>query len=183
MECHGHFRTASCTNCGTPAADPERVKHTIVHEVKPPSCAHCDDDDGGYVKPDIVFFGEGLPSRFHRLLRTDVREADCCLILGTSLQVAPVSAIPEMVNRSAKRILCNRELVGDLRPPRKPHDRARDVFCPGDCDTSVEWLAKCLGWWPELQSLHDEMLANLKAAAANDRTKSNEKTSKNKNDP
>ena len=39
---------------------------------------------GGLVKPDIVFFGEKLPSRFFELLRADFARCDLLLVLGTS---------------------------------------------------------------------------------------------------
>ena len=122
----------------------------MVHESSVPTCARC----GGYVKPDIVFFGQGLPHRFHTLLRQDLPVADACLVLGTSLAVAPVSAIPDMVSPRAKRILLNRERVGNIHPRKRP---ARDVFYGADCDDSVEHLAKLLGWWPQLQALHQEL--------------------------
>lgn len=153
VECHGHFRTASCIQCGT-AADGEAVKQSMVERGEAPVCAAC----GGYVKPDIVFFGEGLPHRFHTLLRQDAPAADACLILGTSLAVMPVGGIPSMVSKSAKRILLNRELVGNINPRKAP---ARDVFYGGDCDQAVEWLAKLLGWWPELQAMHGALQTEL----------------------
>ena len=165
VECHGHFRTASCIDCGKPAS-PDEVKETMIQTAKVPLCQHCQ----GYVKPDIVFFGEGLPDRFHRLLRQDLPRADGCLILGTSLAVAPVSSIPDLVPRTAKRILLNRELVGNLRPHRKRPAASRDIFYGADCDESVTWLAKCMGWWPELQAMHQEMLDELAVAAAKKKT-------------
>ena len=95
VECHGHFRTASCLKCKTPA-DPTQVERTILHgNGQIPTCAipKC----AGYVKPDIVFFGENLPDRFHSLWKHDTGAADLCLVLGTSLQVAPVSQLPDLV--------------------------------------------------------------------------------------
>lgn len=82
VECHGHFRSASCIECHE-SSDGEKVKETIVQKGLTPICEKC----GGKVKPDIVFFGEGLPARFHKLLKSDVKKADLMLILGTSLQV------------------------------------------------------------------------------------------------
>jgi NAD-dependent SIR2 family protein deacetylase len=136
VECHGHFRTASCTGCGK-VADGDQVKHTIL-KGEAPTCEnkHCKDP----VKPDIVFFGESLPDRFHQLLQKDLKQADLLLIMGTSLQVAPVSLIPNMV--SCPRVLFNRDLV--LRMKKK------DVFVEGDCDTNVELLCSLLGWDKEL---------------------------------
>lgn len=158
VECHGHFRTASCTRCGKQARDMEAVKLAIVEEGSVPLCEFC---KIGYVKPDIVFFGEGLPDRFHRLMPGDLKSADCCLVLGTSLLVAPVSAIPELVPRGCKRVLLNRELVGSFQSPKQSQRRAQrsklqyhDLVHLGDCDDSIRKLAHMLGWLEELEELH-----------------------------
>lgn len=57
VECHGHFRTASCIGCGS-SADPDGTKESILHRGEPPRCKvkGCE----SWVKPDIVFFGEGV---------------------------------------------------------------------------------------------------------------------------
>lgn len=78
IECHGHFRTASCTKCSR-TFDGEECKHVIVEEKKVPKCKHC----GGYVKPDIVFFGESLPTRFHQFVKHDTMNADLLIVMGT----------------------------------------------------------------------------------------------------
>jgi len=149
VECHGHFRSASCIRCKTAAPDMELIQDTIIQKAEAPVCHAC---KTGYIKPDIVFFGEGLPNRFHNLLSRDVKDADCCLVLGTSLMVAPVSNIPEMVNKKkCRRILINREQVGSF-PSRR--FASRDEMEIADCDTSVRKLAKLLGWLDELEELH-----------------------------
>lgn len=84
VECHGHFRTASCTQCGA-NADIEQVKKNIHKQI--PETTICETCHSGYVKPDIVFFGETLPDRLDLLLRRDLREATLLLVMGTSLQV------------------------------------------------------------------------------------------------
>lgn len=48
----------------------------------------------GVMKPDIVFFGEGLPEEFHASLQEDVHRADLVVVIGSSLKVRPVSHIP-----------------------------------------------------------------------------------------
>jgi NAD-dependent SIR2 family protein deacetylase len=78
IECHGHFRTASCTGCSRPF-DGDECKRIIVDEKRAPTCRHC----GGYVKPDIVFFGESLPPKFHRMVKQDMKKADLLLVMGT----------------------------------------------------------------------------------------------------
>lgn len=71
----------------------------------------------------------------------DLHHADLLLVMGTSLQVAPVSAIPDMVN--CRRVLFNRDMV--MRRMGR-----NDLFIPGDCDTNVQTLADLLGWGEEL---------------------------------
>ena len=41
----------------------------------------------GLVKPDIVFFGEDLPPRFHSLQLPDFAKCDLLIVMGTSLEV------------------------------------------------------------------------------------------------
>lgn len=141
VTCHGNFQTASCIKCQSPSFD---CKMIILETDDVPLCHVC----GGYVKPDIVFFGEGLPDRYMKLLPRDLPKADLLLIMGTSLLVAPVSMIPDMVGTKCKRVLLNRERVGHL------HDKKRDVVHEGDCDESVRMLARLLDWEEELLELH-----------------------------
>ena len=156
VECHGHFRTASCIQCHS-SANIDDVVQSITKQAKAPICKKCK----GYVKPDIVFFGEGLPNRFHKLLRPDLQQCDLLIILGTSLQVAPVSMIPDMVNRRiCKRVLLNRELVGnlDITGKKNKHNSQlqQDIFHKGDCDDSIVMLAKLMGWYDELLELNSK---------------------------
>ena len=161
---HGNFRSASCIRCRSPA-DINEVRDSIVLHGKVAVCSKC----GGYVKPDIVFFGEELPRRFYTLLKDDKQQADLVLVLGTSLQVAPVSLIPEMVSGKCKRALINRNLAGTFKPTCKDNNEkeddlaaGRDVFVAGDCDDSVLQLARLLDWHDELETMHREAQASIK---------------------
>lgn len=148
VECHGHFRTASCTGCGMPY-DGKECKAKIVNEQSAPHCHKC----GCLVKPDIVFFGESLPDRFHATLNDDMDNADLLIVMGTSLKVTPVSLIPDFVGKKCPRVLINHELVGNFdRPGVK--GKSRDIFEKGDCDDGVLKLCKLLGWEEELTNLH-----------------------------
>jgi hypothetical protein len=77
-------------------------------------------------------------------LQQDIPKADLLLVMGTSLQVAPVSLIPDMVN--CNRVLFNRDLV--MRIQRG------DIFVSGDCDKSVKDLCELLGWGEDLLAAH-----------------------------
>jgi NAD-dependent SIR2 family protein deacetylase len=71
IEAHGSFASASCISCNE-VADPEFVKeHALKGQV--PHCKECDD----LIKPDITFFGESLPERFHKSL--DVSDSELCV--------------------------------------------------------------------------------------------------------
>ena len=142
VECHGHFRTAACIDCKK-STDGDRVKETIVIEGETPICQYCE----GHVKPDIVFFGESLPDRFHHLLQKDLPKADLLMVMGTSLQVAPVSMIPNMV--SCNKALFNRDKVMKIR-------KGRDIFVEGDCDESVQRLCDLLGWGGDLVQANEK---------------------------
>jgi NAD-dependent SIR2 family protein deacetylase len=150
VECHGHFRTSSCIDCGVPF-DGDEAKNTILNQGQAPTCSKC----GGLVKPDIVFFGESLPVRFKQLLHKDLGQCDLMIVMGTSLKVAPVSLIPQMLKSRTPRVLFNRELVGDFAPPGTDGNH-RDVFYEGDCDDSVRKLCSLLGWEDELLALNEE---------------------------
>ena len=119
------------------------IPHCIV-----PQC-------NGVVKPDIVFFGESLPTRFFQGL-PNVVEADLAIIMGTSLTVMPFSALPSRIRDEIPRVLINRERVGGLG------GRLDDVLLLDDCDTGVRKLAKHLGWAEELENLWAQTDLNRK---------------------
>lgn len=50
------------------------------------------------MKPDIVFFGEGLPDSFHNAIEDDKNNCDLLIVIGSSLKVRPVARIPSKDN-------------------------------------------------------------------------------------
>ncbi|KAL1891728.1 Sir2 histone deacetylase Hst2 [Sporothrix stenoceras] len=152
VEAHGSFATQRCINfeCSTPFPDNEMHEH--VRDARVPRCKQpgC----GALVKPDIVFFGESLPSRFHELGKLPATDADLVLVLGTSLTVYPFAGLPTMAPDHVPRVLFNREVVGDLGT------RADDVLALGSCDAGVLQLADALGWREELDDLWRTMVGD-----------------------
>lgn len=57
-----------------------------------PICEHCP----GVVKPDIVFFGENLPDKFHDSIDRDFGKCDLLIILGSSLVVHPFAGLVDL---------------------------------------------------------------------------------------
>ena len=83
------------------------------------------------MKPDIVFFGEGLGDEFHNAVAKDKNEVDLLIMIGSSLKVRPVALIPSSIDPSIPQILINREPLPHLTP---------DVELLGDCDGIVNQI-------------------------------------------
>merc|ERR1719295_542669 len=95
----------------------------------------------GIMKPDIVFFGEGLGDEFHKSVAIDKHEADLLIMIGSSLKVRPVALIPSSVSPEVPQILINREPLNHLTP---------DVELLGDCDGIINQICLKLGQgWEE----------------------------------
>ncbi|KAL7535449.1 hypothetical protein ACHAWF_005171 [Thalassiosira exigua] len=101
IECHGHFRTAKCIECSL-SFDGEECKRIFVKEKRAPTCRAC----GGYVKPDIVFFGEALPDLFHRTVNKDMKKADLLIVMGTcECHIFPAILEPIALVLSSRELL------------------------------------------------------------------------------
>lgn len=103
----------------------------------------------GLVKPDIVFFGESLPSTFHDSF-SELEDVGLAIVMGTSLTVFPFGALPMRVPHEVPRLLINREKVGELG------SRRDDVVLLKECDEGIRMLAEELGWLEELEALWEE---------------------------
>jgi|GEM_PF-1063817 len=155
VESHGSFASASCIKCHSPF-DQVQCKKQILERQIPirctvPSC-------GGLVKPDIVFFGEGLPPKFYLCAKSDFPQADLLIVLGTSLTVHPFAGLIEAVAPNCPRLLLNMKPVG-LRNPNddglrlRQAENYRDVMIEGPCDDAVRAICDELGWRADLESL------------------------------
>ena len=63
------------------------------------------------MKPDIVFFGEGLGDEFHKSVAIDKHEADLLIMIGSSLKVRPVALIPSSVSPEVPQVLTATQLL------------------------------------------------------------------------
>ncbi|CAG0881522.1 unnamed protein product [Darwinula stevensoni] len=98
-------------------------QHVLGHGLPPPK---------PILKPDIVFFGEGLPETFHKAMAEDKDKCDLLIVIGSSLKVKPVALIPSSIPASVPQILINRESLNHV---------VFDVELLGDCDRIVLQLA------------------------------------------
>jgi NAD-dependent protein deacetylase/lipoamidase len=89
IEVHGSIRRAVCLGCGAY----ERLEGVLeqLAAAPTPTCRAC----GDVPKPDVVLFGELLPSDTFARAEQLVREASLLIVIGSSLQVWPVAGLPE----------------------------------------------------------------------------------------
>lgn len=148
---HGNFDTSSCIECSRLMPN-DMVKASIMKsEVL--SCPDC----SGLVKPNIVFFGEGLPPRFFRGY-SDFQSCQLLIVMGTSLSVHPFASLIHRVGKDVPRLLINNQIVGeawdkDSKGLYFGEGNIRDAKFIGDCDDGVEKLCELLGWKDELMKL------------------------------
>lgn len=120
IEFHGTMKTASCMNCGKVYSTGEMLQRMqTVEEFY--VCNECDtkNKQKHYIKPDVVLFGDSgewfTTEGFHTILQL-IDEADCILVLGTSLKVTPFSSFPQYRRKNVPLIIINQ---GDT-----PYDHA-----------------------------------------------------------
>ncbi|KAL6926841.1 hypothetical protein ACO0SA_004949 [Hanseniaspora valbyensis] len=102
-------------------------KHHVEHTAK----------SFGVLKPDITFFGEGLPKKYNDNIDKDCKECDLLLCIGTSLKVQPVSNIVNLIDPKIPQILINRDDVTT---------NEFDVKLLGLCDEVAALIAQRMKW-------------------------------------
>jgi NAD-dependent deacetylase len=90
VEVHGSIATSSCTSCGC-SYRLDQVA-ALFEEDGVATCGGC----MGKVKPDVVLFGELLPEAAMAEAKALCERAELLLCVGSSLEVHPVAALPEL---------------------------------------------------------------------------------------
>lgn len=83
-ELHGNIVTIRCQKCGKPHAKEQFQNNSI--------CTYC----SGKLRPNVVLFGETLPSEAWDRTLHEIHQADLVIVIGTSLEVYPVNQLPSM---------------------------------------------------------------------------------------
>ena len=65
------------------------------------------------IQPNITFFGEGLPPRFHATQREDFAACDLLIVIGSSLVVSPFCDLRLKPTKTCPRVLINMEPAGE----------------------------------------------------------------------
>jgi NAD-dependent histone deacetylase SIR2 len=131
MQAHGSSRCCDCKE-EVPIGD-------FFASVSREEVLYCVNCEGGIIKPDIVFFGEALPSQFHDTIM-DVAKADLVFVMGTSLKVYPFAMLIDLIQKIVPIVLVNREA------PDAFDGRENMLFLQGDIEDSLSTLAESVGW-------------------------------------
>ncbi len=96
IEYHGNSKWLICKDCGVRYGIEEVSLDTL-----PPRCKV----DHSVLKPDFVFFGEGIPPEAARRSVEEATLADVMLIIGTTGEVMPAGMIPSIAKSSGSKII------------------------------------------------------------------------------
>ncbi|SDI29584.1 SIR2 family NAD-dependent protein deacylase [Natribacillus halophilus] len=109
-ELHGNLREFKCHDCRTHASQEDFISKN--------GCRRC----GGKLRPNIVLFGEQLPMDTWEYAMERIRESDALLVVGTSLEVAPVNQLPDIATN--EKIYINDDVDTDVHFTRVIQDEA-----------------------------------------------------------
>ena len=115
VEYHGNAHRFVCLNCQGVWA-----REALDFDQTPLYC-HC----GGLIKPDVVFFGEAIPEAAMRKANALVLSGDLVLIIGSSMEVAPINLLPQVAKENGAII------VESNTEHTRLTDFLTDYFLPG----------------------------------------------------
>ncbi len=95
-EFHGNSKKLICMKCGKQYKAEEIDFNNI-----PPKC----ENDGEILKPDFIFFGEGIPKDAYSNSFADAEKADVCIIVGSTGEVMPASYVPQTAKQNGAVII------------------------------------------------------------------------------
>lgn len=157
VELHGSVATVTCRNCGAVrsraavqemlerdnagiaviagagAPDGDADIDSDASGFRAPACPACD----GVLKPDVVFFGEGVPAARVELARAALASADAMLVVGLSLMVWSGYRFCEWAHAEAKPIVA-------INPGRTRADRLFTLKVAQPCAGPLDELVAAL---------------------------------------
>lgn len=95
QEFHGTIYTLSCVRCGKKVP----LEQTDLSMDLP--CCSC----GGVLKPDFVFYGEGIPPAAYQNSLEMAQNCDVMIIVGTAGQVMPACSMPLVAKQFGAKII------------------------------------------------------------------------------
>lgn len=94
-EIHGNMYRMRCGQCG---ARFDREEFPPANT--PPRCPACQ----GFVKTDVVHFGEPIPGDVLQLCNDEASKSDMMMVVGSSAEIYPAAALPQIVKQRGGRL-------------------------------------------------------------------------------
>jgi NAD-dependent deacetylase len=115
-EYHGNSKTLVCMDCGARYSADNKILMNL-----PPQCKKC----GGLLKPDFIFFGEGIPEHAARMSAIETEKADVFMVIGTTGEVMPACMLPFEAKKNGATII-------EINPAKSSYtDKITDIFLQG----------------------------------------------------
>jgi len=132
LEVHGSIRTLTCLKCYRQVTT-ESILDQFMADGEVPRCT-C----GGVLKPDVVLFGEMLPVQVFHRAQQEAETCDVMLVAGSSLEVAPVSALPALALRHGAQLIIVNKMATD-------YDRLARIVLHEDVAEALPQIVAAIG--------------------------------------
>lgn len=96
LEFHGNSKKLKCLKCGT-VYDAKNIDFKDI----PPLCSK----DNEVLKPDFIFFGEGIPPDAYTQSFAAAKKAEVCIVVGSTGEVTPASYVPRTAKQAGAVII------------------------------------------------------------------------------
>lgn len=129
IEFHGNCSDFYCMECFAPYP----AKHIDVRADLPIRCPQC----SGVIRPDLVFFGEQIPSETYKAAFELADQSDLVIVAGTSGGVVPASLIPPRIQEAGGYIV-------EINKSPSAYSSYSDVFIQGTVEDVLPAIMQSL---------------------------------------
>ena len=126
IELHGNIWRARCFDC-----DARDALSELKIDDQVPSCFEC----GGSLRPDVVLFGEMLPTGAFERAADAAQRCEICFVVGTSAVVYPAASIPEIARANGAYLV-------EVNPERTPLSGICDEVLTGKAGEILPLLSE-----------------------------------------
>jgi NAD-dependent deacetylase len=125
LELHGNIWRVRCVGC-----ERETEDYRVPLPEVPPRCSAC----GELLRPDVIWFGESLPTEVLEAAWAAAARCSLMLVIGTSAVVQPAASLPLVALRNGARLV-------EVNPAETPLSTHAHEILRG---SAAEMLPK---WW------------------------------------
>jgi len=130
-EFHGTANSFICTKCDTIYKVSDLILTNNAPYCKRKSCK-------GLLKPNFIFFGEGIPPKAYEASLYAAQHSDVFIIVGTTGEIMPASQIPIIAKQNGAKII---EI--NIKPSNYTHSIV-DIFLQGKASSILKQLDNIL---------------------------------------